>query len=170
MHRNSILIKIQPDATVCRYLFTTKSLYMFRVSKHPSSGVLTVTEACGTSHNIGTATSLQRGPRWREVAVPILWPVPEAAVTVFCIPGDECSDTRNMFSDFAVNKYLHTVASSWIFINIPICLHSNKNCGMCSSNSRTCTANLLQIEETKNLPEEYNGRGAPQWACTNERS
>ena len=46
---------------------------------HPSSGVLkTVTAASGTGrhigHNIGTATSLQRGqvrtwPRWREVAV-----------------------------------------------------------------------------------------------------
>jgi len=49
---------------------------MFRVSQHPSSGVLqTVTAAYGTGHNIGTATSLQRGqiwPRWREVAVPIL--------------------------------------------------------------------------------------------------
>ena len=45
---------------------------MFRVSQHPSSGVLkTVTTASGTGHNIGTATSLQRGlirPRWREVA------------------------------------------------------------------------------------------------------
>jgi len=39
-----MLIKIQPDATVCRYLFTAKSLYMFRVSQHPSSGVLTGTE------------------------------------------------------------------------------------------------------------------------------
>jgi len=35
-----MLIKIQPDATVCRYLFTAKSLYMFRVSQHPSSSVL----------------------------------------------------------------------------------------------------------------------------------
>jgi len=51
-----MLIKIQPDATVCRYLFTAKSLYMFRVSKHPSSGVLkTVTAASGTDHNNGTA-------------------------------------------------------------------------------------------------------------------
>jgi len=33
---------------------------MFQVSQHPSSGVLkTVT---GTGYNIGTATSLQRGP------------------------------------------------------------------------------------------------------------
>jgi len=28
------------DATVCRYLFTAKLLYMFRVSQYPSSGVL----------------------------------------------------------------------------------------------------------------------------------
>ena len=57
-----MLIKIQPDATVCRYLFTAKLLYMFRVSQHPSSGVLkTVTAAYGTGHNICTATSLQRG-------------------------------------------------------------------------------------------------------------
>jgi len=57
-----MLIKIQLDATVCSYLFTAKSLYMFRVSQHPSLGVLkTVTAASGTDHNIGTATSLQRG-------------------------------------------------------------------------------------------------------------
>ena len=49
---------------------------MFRVSQHPSLGVLkTVTGASGTGHNTGTATSIQRGPiwpRWREVAVPVL--------------------------------------------------------------------------------------------------
>jgi len=57
-----MLIKIQPDATVCRYLFTAKLLYMFRVSQHPSSGVLkTVTAASGAGHNIGAATSFQRG-------------------------------------------------------------------------------------------------------------
>jgi len=48
---------------------------MFRVSPHPSSGVLkTVAAASSTGHNIGRATSLQRGqiwPRCREVAVPI---------------------------------------------------------------------------------------------------
>jgi len=50
---NLILIKIQPDATICRYLFTAKSLYMFRVSQHPSSGVLkTVTAASGTGHTV----------------------------------------------------------------------------------------------------------------------
>jgi len=55
-----MLIKIQPDATVCRYLFTAKSLHV--------SGAVTP-ETC---------------------------------------------------SDFAVNKYLHTVASGWIFINIEL--------------------------------------------------
>ena len=53
MHYNSMLIKIQPDATVCRYLFTAKSLYMFRVSQHRSSGVLkTVTTVSGTGHTV----------------------------------------------------------------------------------------------------------------------
>jgi len=95
-----MLIKIQTDAKGCRNLFTAKSLYMFRLSQHPSSGVIkTVTATSGTGHNIGTATSLQRvpiRPRWREVAVPILCYVPEAAVTVFSTPDDGCCDTRNM--------------------------------------------------------------------------
>jgi len=57
-----MLIKLQPDATVCRNIFTAKSLYMFRASQHPSSGVLkTVTAASGTGHYTGAATSLQRG-------------------------------------------------------------------------------------------------------------
>jgi len=47
------------------------------------------------------STSLQRGligirPRWREVAVQVVWPVPEAVVTVFNTPDDGCCDTRNM--------------------------------------------------------------------------
>jgi hypothetical protein len=53
---------MQQYVTVCRYLFTAKSLYMFRVSLHPSSGELkTVTVASGTGHNTGTATYLQLG-------------------------------------------------------------------------------------------------------------
>ena len=57
-------------------IYLLQSHYMFRVSQHPSSGVLnTVTAASSTGHNTGTATSLRRGPirpRWKEVAVPIL--------------------------------------------------------------------------------------------------
>jgi len=48
-----MLIKIQLDATVYRYLFTAKSPYMFPVSQHPSSGVLkTVTAASGSGHTV----------------------------------------------------------------------------------------------------------------------
>jgi len=47
----------------------------------------------------------------------VIWPVPEAAVSIISIPDYGCCDTRNMQSDFAVNKYLHTVACGWIFIN-----------------------------------------------------
>ena len=68
--------KVQLDATVCRHLFTAKSLYMFRASQHPSSGALkTVTATSGIGHNTGISTSSQRGlvrtltrPRWKEVA------------------------------------------------------------------------------------------------------
>jgi len=43
-------------------LFTAKSLYMFRVSQHQSSGALkTVTATSGIGHNTGTATSFQHG-------------------------------------------------------------------------------------------------------------
>jgi hypothetical protein len=68
---------------------------MFRVSPHPSSGVLKiVTAISGIGPNIGT---------------------------VFSTPDDGCGDTRNMYSDFAVKEIrLHTVASSWILFNIEL--------------------------------------------------
>ena len=52
--------KVPLDATVCRHLFTAKSLNMFRVSQYPSSGALkTATATSGIGHNTGTATSFQ---------------------------------------------------------------------------------------------------------------
>jgi len=49
-----MLIKIQPVATLFGYFFTAKSFYMFRVSQHPSSGVLkTVTAASGIMTRTG---------------------------------------------------------------------------------------------------------------------
>jgi hypothetical protein len=42
---------IQKDATVCRYLFTAKLLYLFRVKSQPLSGAhKAVTAASGTGH------------------------------------------------------------------------------------------------------------------------
>ena len=61
MHRNSVLIKIQLDATVCRYLFTAKSLHVSGVTAPIIRSTKTVTAASGTGHNSGAATSLQRG-------------------------------------------------------------------------------------------------------------
>jgi len=46
------------DATVCRYLFTAKLLYIFRVSQH---SIKTVPAASGTGHTTCTATPLQSG-------------------------------------------------------------------------------------------------------------
>ena len=41
-------------------------------------------------------TAVQSRPRWNEVAVPVLLPIPEVAVTVFSAPDDGCCDARNM--------------------------------------------------------------------------
>ena len=88
---------------------------MFRVSQHPSSGVLkTVTAATSTGHNIGTATSLQRG--LQATLEGSSCTCTGGCGYSFITPDDGCCDTRNMYSNLAVNKYLHTVASRWIFI------------------------------------------------------
>jgi len=56
-------------------------------------------------------------PRWRKVVAQILWPVPEAAVRVLCSPDDGCDGhPKHVESDFAINKYMHTVASCWILL------------------------------------------------------
>jgi len=74
------------DATVCRYLFTAKLLYMFWMSQHPSSGKLKIVPAAsGTGHTTCTATPLQRG-----------------------LIGNS-PDQTTLESSFAVSKYLHTV-------------------------------------------------------------
>jgi len=40
VHRNSVLIKIQPDATVCRYLFTAVTLHVPGVTAQPDQATL----------------------------------------------------------------------------------------------------------------------------------
>jgi hypothetical protein len=69
----------------------------FWCPSHPSSGVhKSVTAASGTGHSIWATTFLQRG------------------LNVLLMMG--AMDTRDMVSDFAVNKYLYTVASIWILL------------------------------------------------------
>ena len=83
---------------------------MFRVSQHPSSGVLkTVIAASGTGHNTGTATSLQRGLIGTGVceSCPDLVTLEGSSCTSimtctggcgysFSTPDDGCCDTRNI--------------------------------------------------------------------------
>ena len=105
--------KFQQDATVCRYLFTAKSVSTyFGCPSHPSSGEhKTVTAASGTGHSVWATTFCQRGriiirPRWRKAAVRVLYSA-----------DDGCDGhPKRVESDFAVNKYLHTVASFWILL------------------------------------------------------
>ena len=88
---------------------------MFRVSQHPSSGVLkTVPAASGTSHNIGTATSLPIRPRWSEVAVPILdlYRRLRLQFLILLMVGAVTPEICRII--LQLNKYQHTVASGWI--------------------------------------------------------
>ena len=119
----SMLIKVQPDATVCRYLFTAKSHYMFQVSQHPSSGVLkTVTTASDTGHNTGAATCLQRGligPRWREVAVPILWPImTNFSEVVYFLVGLRTYQHPGTTPTIFIKKNAYFRRPVWIFCEI----------------------------------------------------
>ena len=78
--RSTVNKKIQLDATVGRHLFTAKSLYMSRVSQHPSSGALkTVTATSGIGPKQWYRYFLPTWSdqvlirrRWKEVAIPVL--------------------------------------------------------------------------------------------------
>ena len=88
--------KIQRDATVCRCLFIAKLLHMFRVSIAP---IIRSISNCNcsfwyTSYHVYQKLQLQ--------------------FDVLLMMG--AIDTRNMWSNFAVNKHLHTVASRWILL------------------------------------------------------
>ena len=68
--------------------YSASSLYMFRVSTTPSSGVhKTVTTASGAGHIFCAGTSLQRGQA-SLVDAQKIWPVPEIVVTVLCTLDD----------------------------------------------------------------------------------
>ena len=66
----------------------------FGCPSHASSGVhKTVTAASCTGHSIWATTFLQRGlglVGGRLLLRYVIWPVPEAAVTVLCTPDSGC--------------------------------------------------------------------------------
>ena len=116
VHRNSILIRFNKMRQYAGIYLLQNHSTCFGCPSYPSSGVYkTVTAASGTGHSIWATTFLQRGligPRWRKVVA-----IPEAAVTDLCSPDTGCDGhPKNLKSNFAVNKYLHTVASSCILL------------------------------------------------------
>jgi len=54
------------------FIYCKVTLHVSEVTAPIIRSTKTVTAASGTGHNTGTATSLQRGCGWREVAVPAL--------------------------------------------------------------------------------------------------
>jgi len=100
VHRDSIFISSnEMQQYAGAYLLQNYST-CFGYLSHPSSGAHhTVTSASGTGHTVRGITFLQRDlirPRWRKVVALILWPVPEAAFTVWCTPDDGSVDIRNI--------------------------------------------------------------------------
>ena len=83
--------EIQQDATVCRYLFTAKLLYLLQPLVQI---ILSGKQACLLPRQYDLYQRLQ------------------LQFYVLLMMG--ALDTRNILSNLAVNKYLHTVASCWI--------------------------------------------------------
>ena len=122
VHRNSTLIrsnKMQQYAGV--YLLQNYST-CFGCPSHPSSGVhQTATAASGTGHIMCQSNNLL--PAWPNLGHTggrlLLWHYDlyqklQLQFDVFLMMG--AIDTRNMQSNFAVNKHLDTVASLWILL------------------------------------------------------
>ena len=85
LHHESMLIKRSNLMQQCADIYLLQShSTCFGASQHSSSGALK------------TEDWVLIRLRWKEVAVPVLWPIPEVAVTVFSAPDDGCCDTRNM--------------------------------------------------------------------------
>jgi len=72
------------------FIYCKVSVHVSGVTAPIIRSTKTVTAASGTGHNIGRATSLQRGQvgTWPRCT----GPVPEAAVTVFSNPDDGCGE------------------------------------------------------------------------------
>ena len=130
MHRRSILIIVQRDATQSNlFIILQVHCTCFGCQLHPSSGVhKTVTTASGTGH-IFLCSYLP--PTWpsslgyfRERGQPrsatLEGPVPEAVVTVLCAPDGVCGwHPKHVVQwTFRIINRLLCVASRWTIINI----------------------------------------------------
>jgi len=104
--------------------YSASSLYMFRVS---TTLIIRSTQNCNYSLRYWSATSLhgQAWPRWREVAVQKIWPVPEAVVTVLCTPDGGCGwHPKHVEWTCRIINRLLCVASRWTIITSNTALQS----------------------------------------------
>ena len=119
VHRNSRLKKSNEMQQYADIYLVLNCSTCFRCPSCPSSGVhKTVVAVSGTDHTIWGASFLKRdeirtdlglyGPR----SVLDLYQRLQLQFYVLLMMG--AMDARNMYSNLAVNKYLHNVASRWI--------------------------------------------------------
>ena len=97
---------MQQDVAVCRYLFTAKLLYMFRTTIAP---IIRSTQkySCSLWYR-----SYYLGSKLVQTFEYDLYQRLQLHFCVLLMMG--AMDARNMYSNLAVNEYLHTVASCWI--------------------------------------------------------
>jgi len=93
-------------------LFCKFTLHVSGVNHSQPSGVhKTVTTASGTGHILCSYLP----PTWPQK----IWPVPEAVVTVLCIPDDVCGwHTKHVEWICRIINRLLCVASRWTIINV----------------------------------------------------
>jgi len=95
LHRDYILIRSNEMEHYADVYLLQNYSTCFGCLSHPSSEVYqTVTTASGTGHSVRATTFRQPGlirPRLRKVLLwHVIWPVPEAVVTVWCTSDDGC--------------------------------------------------------------------------------
>jgi len=74
---------------------------------------------CPTRCNELPPSNATKWPRWREVAAPKIWPVPETVVTVLCTLDDGCGwHPKHVEWTCRIINRLLCVASRWTIINI----------------------------------------------------
>jgi len=90
--------------------YSASSLYMFRVSTTP---IIRSTQNCNYS------LRWPSWPRWRDVAVQKIWPVPEAVVTVLCTPDNGCGwQPKHVERTCRIINRLLFFSSRWTIINV----------------------------------------------------
>jgi len=120
-------LHVNKNSTRCngmqKFIYSKATLHVSGFTAPNIRSTKTVTTASGAGHNTCTATPLQRG----LIGITLEGSSCTSIMTCtggcgysFSTPDVGCCETRNMHSSFSVNKYLHTFASGWIFIQIAL--------------------------------------------------